>query len=119
MTPKERGEIRINQISLKIPAWFDDPNLWLKQVEAAFEITLPKITLQKTKYYHLLCLPPHAVTIVEDKLNPDIPELYSILVSAIRSRLTATRPTADDSLMKITLDNCRLFQVLKERRMLS
>ena len=116
----EHPEPRINQISIKIPTWFDDTNLWLKQVDAAFKISRPKITLQKTKYYHLLnSLPPHVIKIVADKLNPDTSEPYTTLTDTIHTRLAPTRTTAYDNLMRIKLDNRILFEVLTEMRLLS
>lgn len=110
-------DTRIATISLKIPIWFEDTTLWLKQVESAFEITRPKITSEKTKYYHILNnLPPHILKIVSDKLDAETPTPYTTLVTAIKERTRSSSASSYNRLVNITLDNRRPYELLAELR---
>ena len=44
----------INNISVKIPPFFSNIDVWIKLVKASFEIARPKVTRESTKYQHLI-----------------------------------------------------------------
>ena len=74
----------INQMTLKLPAYFDNVELWLSQVESVFNGSRPKITTEKTKYYLLISqLPGHILSLLADKIKPEEAKPYSIITDAI------------------------------------
>ena len=44
MVSEETRTEDIAAVTVKLPPWFDYTELWIKQVEAAFEISRPRIT---------------------------------------------------------------------------
>lgn len=110
-----RGESDISAVAVKLPPWFEDTELWLKQVEAAFEINRPKITLQKTRYYHLLSvLPGQILKLVADKLNPEVDRPYDELVDAIRARFRPSPSSNFEVIRNVKLDGRRPYELLAD-----
>ena len=105
----------INQISIKLPPWFGNPDLWIKQVEAFYATSKPPIKLERNKYYHLIChLPGHVLELIADTLDPTADRPYSKVIEAIRMRLTPSKTDTFAALKNIKLEGRRPFAVVAE-----
>ena len=115
MVSEVKGDTNISAVAVKLPPWFEDTELWLKQIEAAFEICRPRITLQKTKYYHLLsALPAQILKLVADKLDPEVELPYDQLVNAIRVRYRPSTSYNFEVIRNAKLDGRRPYELLSE-----
>ena len=61
----------INSIAVRLPNfWVTSPELWFAQVEANFDTRHPKITVDSSKYNHVLqVLPQEVLTEVRDAIH--------------------------------------------------
>ena len=107
----------INQVNMKIPAYFDNTELWIRQVEAVFKSSRPKVVSEKAKYYLLISqLPGHVLSIVSDKMQPEGDNPYTVLVAAMLERLSAPEPDIIKALKTTKLGDRRPYTLLTEIR---
>ena len=107
----------VASISLKIPPWFDDTDIWLQQLEAAFEVSRPRITSERTKYFHLVSnLPGHILKSIRDKMNPSSTSPYTELAETLRRRFSSSKSRIYDSIRNIKNENRNPFDLLCELR---
>ena len=111
------GEVSINQLTIKIPPWFDNVDLWIQQVEAAFASSRPSIKLEKNKYYHVICnLPGYILNLMSDKMDPNSGTPYTTFMEALRKRLSPAQSTTFSSLSNVKLNGRRAYEALREVR---
>lgn len=75
----------------QLPAfWGNRPALWFRAVEAKFNLALPKITREVTRFEHVICvLPPEVAAEVSDIIeNPDPTKPYTKLKEEIIKRMS-------------------------------
>ena len=86
---KTDSETMLGAVGLKLPQfWKKDPEVWFAQAEAQFETR--KITLESTKYSHVIAtLPPEVAQDIRDILiNPPKTDAYTILKEKLIARTT-------------------------------
>ena len=102
----------IQHLSIKIPAFMETAATgWFSIIEAQFHLS--KITVEETKYYHVLAsLPP---TIVAN-LSPTILEnkTYTVLKNAVIASFESTKPELFDKLISKTTMSGRPSVYLQE-----
>ena len=58
-TPSEPAEPAVNTVAVKLPNfWMSDPELWFMQAEAVFNTRSPKVTVDGTKFDHIMTALP-------------------------------------------------------------
>ena len=86
----EEGDTRtIVAVSIKMPAFTpDDPDIFFIAAEAQFETRSPPITVDRTKFFHIVgALPPDVLSRIKDLIkNPPATDAYG----ALKTRLTQT-----------------------------
>ena len=88
--PIATGTHLIQAVTVKLPDfWKSRPALWFRQVEAKFALARPQITVEKTRYYHVVAALPEDVAVqVTDLLEAPVGATpYTTLKAAIIKRL--------------------------------
>ena len=95
--------VTVNATAVKLPAfWSGNPQVWFKQAESVFSTRNPKITLQQTKFDHVIqaldnVTADHVQNII---LNPpDNP--YDALKQALVRAFSKTQPEKDQELLNL------------------
>jgi len=101
-------------LSVKIPIFFNNVEIWFTQVDAAFQIS--NIKNQQTMYFHLLMnLPPNILESVSYAMDPNCDNPYNKLKQAVIKEMTVSFNQAMNRLIqKQSLDGRKPSQVLKE-----
>ena len=94
MQPREEDPESINSTAVKLPTfWSTDPELWFYQVEAVFENRNPKVTVDSTKFNHVMAALPQDVLnacrgIIQ--LPPTTADRYQQLKAALTENYSKT-----------------------------
>ena len=105
----------INNISVKIPPFFSNIDVWIKLVKASFEIARPKVTRESTKYQYLICnLPPHILEKISDKLDDEIEAPFTTLVKVIQDRFRSSDSVIYNDIQKLSLVGKMPSDVLRD-----
>lgn len=101
-------------LSVKIPTFFSNAEIWFSQVDAAFQIS--NIRNQTTMYFHLLMnLPPSTLESVAHAMDPNSEFPYDKLKLAVIKELSITAGQAMDRLIQPqSLNGRKPSRVLKE-----
>jgi VanZ family protein len=107
-------------VALKLPAmWTEDMETWFFQAEAQFEIR--KISVEKTKFYHVVsALPQECASKVKDLIrNPPAENPYAALKAALLSKYEMTEHERAAAIFAITsLGDSKPSQVMDRIRCL-
>jgi hypothetical protein len=86
-----QAETSVSSIALP-PFWGNRPELWFSMAEAKFNLALTRITMEETKFYHVLTVlsPEIAAEVADVITTPDPTEPYTQLKEVIIERLSLT-----------------------------
>ena len=75
----------INSVAIRLPSfWATAPELWFSQTEASFDTRHPKITVDSSKYNHVLqALPQEVLTECEQAITTEGQNRYATLKATL------------------------------------
>ena len=107
----------ISSLAIRLPTfWSTSPALWFTQAEASFDTRNPKVTVDSTKFNHVLqALPQDILTEFEHVIERQGPDRYATLKAALIKAYGKTRATKNAELLEMSAtpggmgDSCLLY----------